>query len=158
MVYSDMTQFAYCRNRSMGDGPPRPLQPPLRFGTLGYCHACAAIGGAIGRPGCPHWRFIGDYGFQLHGARNLAASVETGPAIAHLLDNGKWARSEDSMTRAADSQPNARSSAHNPDFCKLAEAYGAKCSRAPKFHLAYLTRGYWPKPFSGQIVPNVDLS
>ena len=66
---------------------------------------------------------IGDYGFH-YTLQELGVAVELGlPLPIILWDNGKLGEIEDSMTRAQIA-PNAVV-AHNPDFCKLAEAFGA---------------------------------
>ena len=62
--------------------------------------------------------------------QELGVAVELGlPLPIILWDNGKLGEIEDSMTRAQIA-PNAII-AHNPDFCKLAEAFGA-LSAAPQ--------------------------
>ena len=128
MVYSDMTQFAYAATEVWEMDRPGHWHHPYGFGTLGYATP-AAIGGAIGRPGLPTLAIIGDYGFQ-YTVQELGAAVELGlPLPIILWDNGKLGEIEDSMTRAQIA-PNAVI-AHNPDFCKLAEAYGANAV-APK--------------------------
>jgi 5-guanidino-2-oxopentanoate decarboxylase len=128
MIYSDMTQFAYAATEVWEMDRPGYWHHPYGFGTLGYATP-AAIGGAIGRPGLPTMAIIGDYGFQ-YTVQELGAAVELGlPLPIILWDNGKLGEIEDSMTRAQIA-PNAVI-AHNPDFCKLAEAYGAYAA-APK--------------------------
>ena len=60
----------------------------------------------------------------------MGVAVELGLSLPIILwDNGKLKEIEDSMT-AAQIAPNAVI-AQNPDFCKLAEAFGAH-SAAPK--------------------------
>ena len=101
---------------------------PYGFGTLGYATP-AAIGGAIARQGKPTMAIIGDYGFH-YTCQELGVAVELGlPLPIILWDNGKLKEIEDSMIRAQIA-PNAVV-ARNPDFCKLAEAFGAQAV-APK--------------------------
>ena len=127
MVFSDMTQFAYVA-REVWDMPaPGMWHHPTGFGTLGY-GLPAAIGGAMARPGRPTLCIAGDYGFQ-YTVQELGTAVEMGLPIPILLwDNGKLKEIEDSMV-ASQIAPNAVK-AVNPDFCKLAEAYGC-LSEAP---------------------------
>lgn len=100
---------------------------PYGFGTLGYATP-AAIGGAIGRRGQPTMAIIGDYGFH-YTMQELGVAVELDLSLPIILwDNGKLGEIEASMTRAQIA-PNAVI-ARNPDFCKLAEAFGAR-SAAP---------------------------
>ncbi len=65
----------------------------------------------------------GDYGFQ-YTIQELAVAVELGLTLPIILwDNDKLKQIEDSMVRAQIA-PNAVTQ-KNPDFAKLAEAYGA---------------------------------
>ncbi|WP_339765849.1 thiamine pyrophosphate-binding protein [uncultured Pseudosulfitobacter sp.] len=128
MIYSDMTQFAYVAQDVWPMTKPGHWHHPYGFGTLGYATP-AAIGGAIARPGKPTLAIIGDYGFH-YTMQELGVAVELGlPLPIILWDNGKLKEIEDSMTRAQIA-PNAVI-ARNPDFCKLAEAFGANAA-APK--------------------------
>ncbi|MDF1727898.1 MAG: 5-guanidino-2-oxopentanoate decarboxylase [Sulfitobacter sp.] len=122
MIYSDMTQFAYVAKEIWDMDQPGHWHHPYGFGTLGYATP-AAIGGAIARPGRPTLAIIGDYGFH-YTMQELGVAVELGLPLPILLwDNGKLKEIEDSMTRAQIA-PNAVV-ARNPDFVKLAEAFGA---------------------------------
>ena len=127
MIYSDMTQFAYAAKEVWDMDRPGHWHHPFGFGTLGYATP-AAIGGAIGRKGKPTLAIIGDYGFH-YTMQELGVAVELGLSLPVILwDNGKLKEIEDSMVRAQIA-PNAVI-ARNPDFCKLAEAFGAH-SAAP---------------------------
>jgi acetolactate synthase-1/2/3 large subunit/5-guanidino-2-oxopentanoate decarboxylase len=117
-----MTQFAYVAKEVWDMERPGHWHHPYGFGTLGYATP-AAIGGAIARPGKPTMAIIGDYGFH-YTMQELGVAVELGLPIPIILwDNGKLKEIEDSMTRAQIA-PNAVI-ARNPDFVKLAEAFGA---------------------------------
>ncbi len=130
MIYSDMTQMAYVAKELWDMERPGHWHHPFGFGTLGYALP-AAIGGAIGRrvgkthapQHLPTMAIAGDYGFQ-YTLQELGVAVELGlPLVIILWDNGKLKEIEDSMIRAQIA-PNAVI-ARNPDFCKLADAYGA---------------------------------
>jgi acetolactate synthase-1/2/3 large subunit/5-guanidino-2-oxopentanoate decarboxylase len=128
MIFSDMTQFAYAAKEAWPMDRPGHWHHPYGFGTLGY-GLPAAIGGAIGRPGQPTIALAGDYGFQ-YTVQELATAVELGLTLPIILwDNGKLGAIEDSMIKAQIA-PNAVIQ-RNPDFLKLAEAYGAR-SAAPR--------------------------
>jgi 5-guanidino-2-oxopentanoate decarboxylase len=128
MIYSDMTQFAYVAKEVWDMEEPNHWHHPYGFGTLGYATP-AAIGGAIARKGKPTLAIIGDYGFH-YTMQELGVAVELGLSLPIILwDNGKLGEIEDSMVRAQIA-PNAVI-AQNPDFCKLAEAFGAR-SVAPQ--------------------------
>ena len=128
MIYSDMTQLAYTAKEVWDMDRPGHWHHPTGFGTLGYATP-AAIGGAVARKGKPTLAIIGDYGFHYTMAE-LGVAVELGlPLPIILWDNAKLGEIEDSMVRAQIA-PNAVI-ARNPDFCKLAKAFGAY-SAAPK--------------------------
>ena len=128
MIYSDMTQFAYVAKEVWPLEQPKHWHHPSGFGTLGYALP-AAIGGAVARPNQPTLAIAGDYGFQ-YTVQELGTAVELGQALPIILwDNGKLKEIEDSM-RSAQIAPNAVV-AKNPNFVKLAEAYGA-AAVAPK--------------------------
>ncbi|WP_299352084.1 5-guanidino-2-oxopentanoate decarboxylase [uncultured Shimia sp.] len=122
MIFSDMTQIAYVAKEVWDMPRPGHWHHPSGFGTLGY-GLPAAIGGAVARPGLPTVCIAGDYGFQ-YTIQELGTAVELGLPMPILLwDNAKLKEIEDSMV-ASQIAPNAVV-AMNPDFCKLAEAYGA---------------------------------
>ncbi|EEE38947.1 putatIve acetolactate synthase isozyme i large subunit protein [Rhodobacteraceae bacterium KLH11] len=122
MIYSDMTQFAYVANEVWDMSIPYHWHHPTGFGTLGYALP-AGIGGAVARRGRPTAVIAGDYGFH-YTMQELGVAVELGLSLPIILwDNGKLKEIEDSMVRAQIA-PNAVV-ARNPDFCKLAEAFGA---------------------------------
>jgi len=125
-IFSDMTQFAYVATEIWDLAEPGRWHHPFGFGTLGYALP-AAIGGKIGLPGEPVVAIAGDYGFQ-YTVQELGTAVELGLSLPILLwDNGKLKEIEESMIRSQIA-PNAVI-ARNPDFCKLAEAYGAHAAR-----------------------------
>ncbi len=128
MIYSDMTQFAYVAKEVWEMDRPGHWHHPTGFGTLGYALP-AAIGGAVarrgrgGERGLPTMAIAGDYGFQ-YSLQELGVAVELGlPLPIILWDNGRLGEIENSMT-AAQIAPNAVR-ARNPDFCRLARAWGA---------------------------------
>ncbi|WP_281493171.1 5-guanidino-2-oxopentanoate decarboxylase [Yoonia sp. F2084L] len=122
MFYSDMTQFAYSAKEVYPMDRPGHWHHPYGFGTLGYALP-AAIGGKIGLGDQPVIAILGDYGFQ-YTVQELAVAVELELTLPIIIwDNGKLGEIEDSMVRAQIA-PNAVIQ-RNPDFLKLAEAYGA---------------------------------
>ncbi len=128
MFFSDMTQFAYVAKEVYPMELPGHWHHPSGFGTLGYALP-AAIGGKIGAPEKPVISINGDSGVQ-YNIQELATAVELGLTLPIIVwDNGKLKEIEDSMV-GAQIAPNSVV-ARNPDFCKLAEAYGAK-SAAPR--------------------------
>lgn len=133
MIFSDMTQFAYASKEVWPMPAPGLWHHPFGFGTLGYALP-AAIGGKIGVGDRPVVAIAGDYGFQ-YTLQELGVAVELGLTLPIILwDNGKLGEIEASMV-AAQIAPNAVIQ-RNPDFCKLAEAYGAR-SAAPRSKSAF---------------------
>ncbi len=125
-IFSDMTQFAYVGKEVYPLNQPNRWHHPTGFGTLGY-GLPAAIGGKIGLGNAPVVAIVGDYGFH-YTMQELGVAVELGLSLPIILwDNGKLKEIEDSM-RNAQIAPNAVV-ARNPDFCKLAEAFGARATR-----------------------------
>jgi len=123
MIYSDMTQIAYVLKNTQPVDRPGYWHHPYGFGTLGYALP-AAIGGKVGVGDDPVISIIGDYGFH-YTMQELGVAVELGLSLPIILwDNGKLKEIEDAMVRSQIA-PNAVI-AQNPDFCKLAEAFGAK--------------------------------
>ena len=121
IFFSDMTQFAYVAKEVISMPAPNLWHHPYGFGTLGYALP-AAIGAAVGKPDEPIVVIVGDYGFQ-YTLPELATAVELNLSLPIVLwDNGKLKEIEDSML-SAQIAPNAVIS-KNPNFCKLAEAYG----------------------------------
>ena len=128
MIYSDMTQFAYAAKEVYPMAHAGHWHHPFGFGTLGYALP-AAVGGAMARTGQPTMAIAGDYGLQ-YTIQELGTAVEMQLSLPIVVwDNGKLGEIEDSMVRAQIA-PNAVIQ-KNPDFLKLAEAYGA-ASTAPR--------------------------
>ena len=126
IIYSDMTQFAYVAKEVFPMYKPAKWHHPYGFGTLGYALP-AAIGGKIGKMDKPVIAIMGDYGFQ-YTLQELGVAVEHNLNIPIIVwDNHKLKEIEDSMIESQ-IEPNSVI-ALNPDFCKLAEAFGAKSSK-----------------------------
>ena len=128
LIYSDMTQFGYVSLETYLMDLPGAWHHPSGFGTLGYALP-AAIGGKVGAGDRPVVSINGDSGFQ-YNIQELATAVELNLCLPIIVwDNGKLKEIEDSMVRAQIA-PNAVI-ARNPDFVKLAQAYGANAT-APR--------------------------
>ena len=126
LIYSDMTQFAYLAKEIYPLEHPGLWHHPYGFGTLGYALP-AAIGGKIGAPDRPVIAIAGDYGFQ-YTMQELGVAAELSLNLPIILwDNGKLKEIEDSMIQSQIA-PNAVV-AQNPDFGKLADAYGVAYDR-----------------------------
>ncbi|WP_170412105.1 thiamine pyrophosphate-binding protein [Ruegeria atlantica] len=155
MIYSDMTQFAYVAKEVWDMAYPYHWHHPTGFGTLGYALP-AGIGGAVARRGKPTAVIAGDYGFH-YTMQELGAAVELGLSLPIILwDNGKLKEIEDSMVRSQIA-PKAVV-ARNPDFCKLAEAFGALSSapsNLPEMQEAVRSAFAAPIPTLIRVTPDI---
>jgi 5-guanidino-2-oxopentanoate decarboxylase len=136
VIYSDMTQLAYTGYAFFAVHHPRSWHFPAGFGTLGYALP-AAIGGKIASPGTPVVAIVGDGGFQFT-LQELGTAVENRLPLAIILwNNDSLAQIRDGMK--ARNIPTIGVNQHNPDFIKLAEAYGCHAvepSSLDDFHAA----------------------
>ncbi len=126
IVASDMTQIAYAANEVMTFDQPDCYLHPAGFGTLGYALP-AAIGARVGQPDRPVVAMAGDYGVQ-YTINELGTAAELKkPLIVLLWNNDALAQIRDDMVYKG-IQPNAVTLI-NPDFAKLAGAYGCTATR-----------------------------
>jgi thiamine pyrophosphate-dependent acetolactate synthase large subunit-like protein len=123
ILVTDMTQMAYVATATYPVFDPRTFIFPNGYGTLGF-GLPAAIGAKIGRPESPVVAVVGDGGFQYSmGELAVAIQERLGLPIVIFNDNAysavkeaqKWERGE---------RYNAVDLIGNPDFLKLATAYG----------------------------------
>ena len=130
VVYTDMTQLAYTGYAFFRSALPRTWHFPAGYGTLGYALP-AAIGGKLARPETPVAVIVGDGGFQFT-LQELGTAVENSLPLAIILwNNDSLAQIRDGMI--ARGIPTIGVNQHNPDFVKLAEAYGCKTAEPASF-------------------------
>ncbi|RJG41328.1 5-guanidino-2-oxopentanoate decarboxylase [Mesorhizobium sp. DCY119] len=123
VVYSDMTQLAYTGYAFYPCVGPRQWIFPAGYGTLGYALP-AGIGGKIAAPERPVMVVVGDGGFQFT-LQELGTAVEQKLPMAIILwNNDSLAQIRDGMISRK--IPTIGVNQHNPDFIKLAEAYGCR--------------------------------
>ena len=121
IVFADMTQLAYTGYAFYPCEKPRQWFFPAGYGTLGYALP-AAIGGKIAAPERPVMVMVGDGGFQFT-LQELGTAVEQQLPMAIILwNNDSLAQIRDGMISRA--IPTIGVNQYNPDFLKLAEAYG----------------------------------
>lgn len=102
---------------------PRTFMHPGMFGTLGYALP-AAIGASIGRPDRTAVALCGDGGF-LYTSQELATAVQEQAAVVAIVFNDN---AYGALKLYQDRHHGGRRigvELKNPDFAKLAEAYGA---------------------------------
>ncbi len=126
MVASDMTQIAYTGGYAFPCPRPRCWFHPSGFGTLGYALP-AAIGAKLATPERAAVALVGDGGF-LFTVQELGVAVELGLPIAIVLWNndGLGQIRDDMIERGI---PEIGVNPRNPDYLKLAEAFGAHATR-----------------------------
>jgi len=118
---SDMTQFAYAAKEVFHQKRAGQWLHPYGFGTLGYALP-AAIGAKIALGEAPVLAIAGDYGLQ-YTIQELGTAVEWKLGLPILVwDNSELKEITASM--AAVQMPPTETTALNPDFLKLGEAYG----------------------------------
>jgi 5-guanidino-2-oxopentanoate decarboxylase len=126
IIASDMTQIAYAANEVLTFNQPDCYLHPAGFGTLGYALP-AAVGARAGCPDRPVVAMAGDYGVQ-YTVNELGTAAELKkPLIVLLWNNDALGQIRDDMVDKG-IQPNAVTLI-NPDFAKLADAYGCKAMR-----------------------------
>ena len=103
---------------------PRTFLHPGTYGTLGFALP-AAIGAQIGRPDRPAIALCGDGGF-LYTSQELSTAVQQGVNVVAIVFNdnayGALKLFQDRHYRGRQIGVDLR----NPDFTRLAEAYGAR--------------------------------
>jgi len=130
VVYTDMTQLAYTGYAFYPCAEPRQWIFPAGYGTLGYALP-AAIGGKIAAPERPVMVIVGDGGFQFT-LQELGTAVEQKLPMAIILwNNDSLAQIRDGMISRK--IPTIGVNQHNPDFIKLAEAYGCRTETPQTF-------------------------
>jgi len=129
VVISGMTQVGYYSRPYYPVYQPRTFLTSSYFGNLGYAYP-TALGAKVARPDAAVVAISGDGGFMFN-------SQELATAVAHKInavvivfnDNafGNVMRDQRDRFQGRIYGPEL----HNPDFMKLAEAYGARGVRAP---------------------------
>ncbi len=123
----ELTQAGYAAFSAWEAYAPRTYLSSGSQGNLGYGFM-TALGAKVGRGDAPVVSITGDGGF-LYGASELATAVkEKIGLVVILFDNGAYGNVKRDQMRLFDGRVNA-SELGNPDFAKLAEAYGARYAR-----------------------------
>jgi 5-guanidino-2-oxopentanoate decarboxylase len=126
IVATDMTQIAYTGCYYFRCEWPRCWFHPLGYGTLGYALP-AAIGAKLAAPQRATVALAGDAGL-LFTVQELATAVELKLPIAVLLwNNGALAQIAEGMVERGIPEIGVR--LRNPDFIKLARAFGCRAVR-----------------------------
>ena len=89
----------------------------------------AAIGAQLGCPDKPVWAIVGDGGFQMTLAELATAALQRVPVKILIINNGCLGMIRQWQDLFFNNRRSGADLAGNPDFVKLAEAYGIKAWR-----------------------------
>jgi thiamine pyrophosphate-dependent acetolactate synthase large subunit-like protein len=123
MLVGDMTAVGYWARRAWRAPRPRSFLYPMGFGTLGFALP-AAIGAKLAEPARPVICVVGDGGFLFTG-QELATAIHHRLAFPIVIFNdGAFGAIRHFQKRRFGREFNADLT--NPDFVRLADAYGAR--------------------------------
>ncbi|HKP64645.1 MAG TPA: biosynthetic-type acetolactate synthase large subunit [Polyangiales bacterium] len=94
-------------------------------GTMGYGFP-AAIGAQFARPGVPVWAVVGDGGFQMTLSELATAAIHKLPVKVLIINNNYLGMVRQWQELFFDNRYSGVDLEGNPDFVKLARAYGIK--------------------------------
>ena len=124
-----ITQIGYASEHSLPVYQPRKFITSGYFQTLGYTYP-TALGAKVAMPDSPVVAISGDGGF-LYNSQEMATAVKYGiNAIALVFNDNAYGNVLRDQTDHYDGRA-IGSKLLNPDFVKLAEAYGARGVRVP---------------------------
>ena len=127
LVVTDVGQHQMWEAQYYHHETPRSLITSGGLGTMGFALP-AAIGAKIARPEAEVWAVVGDGGFQMTLAELATISQERLDVNVAIINNGylgmvrQWQEFFYEKRYAA-------TPLHNPDFVKLAEAYGLRARK-----------------------------
>ncbi len=124
ILISGMTQMGYYARAFWPTYEPRTFITSSYSGNLGYAYP-TALGAKVAQPDRPVVALCGDGGF-LFNSQELATAVQHGINVVAVVfnDNAYGNVLRDQVNRFEGRVVGAE--LHNPDFVKLAEAYGAR--------------------------------
>jgi acetolactate synthase-1/2/3 large subunit len=128
VIAVDMTMMGYLANRHLPVYEPRTYLFPRGFGTLGYAPP-AAYGAKVGLPDRPVVAIVGDGGFQFT-MEELGAAIQHHLGVPLLIFNDS---TYTAVKRGMQRNYGGRTigvDLVNPDYVKLADAYGILGERA----------------------------
>ena len=123
ILVTDMTQMAYVATATYPVYEPRTFLFPNGYGTLGFS-VPAAIGARIGQPDKAVVSVVGDGGFQ-YSMGELAVAIQERIGLPIVLFNDNtYSAVKEAQKWEREARYNAVDLVGNPDFQKLAAAYG----------------------------------
>jgi acetolactate synthase-1/2/3 large subunit len=128
IIAQDMTMMSYRMNDCFPVFRPRSYLFPSSYGTLGFS-VPAAIGAKVGRPDAPVVAVVGDGGYQFT-MQELATAMQFKLGVPIVIFNDStYSAVKDAMQSSFEGVAHAVELV-NPDFVKLADAYGIPGLRA----------------------------
>lgn len=128
IIVQDMTMMSYRMNDAYPAYAPRTYLFPSSYGTLGFSMP-AAIGAKIGKPDTPVVAIVGDGGFQFT-MQELATAIQFDVTVPIVIFNDStYTAVEQAMKHEFEGRVMATDLV-NPDYVKLADAYGIPGIRA----------------------------
>jgi thiamine pyrophosphate-dependent acetolactate synthase large subunit-like protein len=128
IIVQDMTMMSYRMNDRYPAYAPRTYLFPSNYGTLGFSLP-AAIGAKIGKPQTPVVAVIGDGGFQFTMAE-VATAVQHDVTLPIVIFNDSSYTAVDQAMKHSFGERAMATELKNPDYVKLADAYGIPGVRA----------------------------
>lgn len=123
IIVQDMTMMSYRMNDRYPAYAPRTYLFPSTYGTLGFS-VPAAIGAKIGRPETPVVAVAGDGGFQFT-MQEVATAVQFNVSLPIVIFNDStYTAVKDAMHWSFGEDRTMAVDLVNPDYVKLADAYG----------------------------------
>lgn len=128
IIVHDMTMMSYRMNDAFPTYAPRTYMFPANYGTLGFS-VPAAIGAKIGRPDLPVVAVVGDGGFQFT-MQEVATAIQFEVTVPIVIFNDSTYTAVDGAMKNSFAGKVMATDLVNPDYVKLADAYGIPGIRA----------------------------
>jgi acetolactate synthase-1/2/3 large subunit len=128
IVVQDMTMMSYRMNDAFATYVPRTYLFPSSYGTLGFS-VPAAIGAKVGRPETPVVAVVGDGGFQFT-MQEVATAIQFDVTLPIVIFNDATYTAVDLAMQHSFRGKAMATELVNPDYVKLADAYGIPGVRA----------------------------
>ena len=129
ILVSGMTQLGYYARAFWSTYAPRTFITSGYSGNLGYAYP-TALGAKVAQPDRPVVALCGDGGF-LFNSQELATAAQYGiNAVAVVFNDNAYGNVLRDQVNQFGSDRSTGAALHNPDFVRLAEAYGVRAMRA----------------------------
>ncbi len=130
IIVTDVGQHQMWEAQYYTHDRPRTLVTSGGLGTMGF-GLPAAIGAKMARPNETVWAVVGDGGFQMTSCEMATAAQENVAVKIAVINNSYLGMVRQWQEFFYEERYN-QTPMHNPDFCKLAEAYGIPAIRVTR--------------------------